>query len=114
MVEDPFDNVYEEYSTWTEVLPINISMEQLYVKFKVYQENKEPELREYNHYGVCRFLNETNITECIDLDHNLTFWQVKQIQTFLEDKLFKLITKKLQEENQCTGKTKFHWKGNPG
>ena len=88
--------------------------QQLYVKFKVYQENKEPELREYNHHGVCRFLNETDIRECIDLDRNLTFEQVKQIQTFLEDKLLKLVTKKLQEENQRTGKTKFHWKGNPG
>ena len=104
----PFDDVYEEYPTWTEVLPIDISIEQLYVKFQQYQDFKELELREYNHHAVCEFLNETNITDCIDLEEGLTFRQVKQIQTLLEDKLFKLVTKRLQ------GKTKFHWKGNPG
>ena len=105
---DPFDDVYEEYPTWTEVLPIDISIEQLYEKFQRSQEIKEPELREYNHHAVCEFLNETQIADCIDFEEGLTFRQVKQIQTLLEDKLFKLVTKRLQ------GKTKFHWKGNPG
>ena len=114
VIEDPFDNVYEEYPTWTEVLPIDISMEQLYAKFQVYQEIKEPELREYNHHAICVFLNETNIAECIDIDRDLTFRQVKQIQTFLEVKLFKLVTKKLQEDNQLRYKPKFDWKENSG
>ena len=108
VIEDRFDNACEEYPTWTEVLPIDISIEQLYVKFQQYQANKEPELREYNHDAVCKFLNETQTEDCIDSDEGLTFRQVKQIYTLLEDNLFKLDTKKLQ------GKTKFHWKGNPG
>ena len=106
VIEDPFDDVYEEYPTWTEVLPIDISIEQLYVKFQQYQDFKELELREYNHHAVCEFLNEIETTDCIDSDDGLTFRQIKQIQTFLEDKLFKFVTKKLQEANQRKGKTK--------
>ena len=127
VIEDSFDDVYEEYPTWTEVLPIDISIEQLCKKFDKYQLDKEPELREYNHDAVCKFLNETQITDCIDSDDltTLTFRQVKQIQTFLEDKLFKLVAKEVakitkfkqekeQEEKQRRGETKFRWKGNPG
>ena len=78
---------------------IDIDIDPLHDEFMAFQNSKEPVRQEYGHHVICKFVAAQPISTYIapSLVPRTTFNEVKQLQTLIENELFKKVGATLQE-----------------